>query len=113
MPLIDLSEDEARLLADMARRDAERAASTHAPQLNQLADRLQAHEGEHVHVEYARAFDNPLPDDAPMLWGSEFHGEPDLSQPPPSASKGNPMHWVTRTVTTGPWRRVTDYPEPT
>lgn len=59
-------------------------------------------------VEYARAFDNPSPSDGPIPWNQEFYGAPDLSKPPPSAARGLPMHWLARTVTTGPWEPVTE-----
>jgi hypothetical protein len=59
-----------------------------------------------VRIEYAREFVNPLPGDVPCPWNTEFHGEPDLTKPPPSASRGLPMRWVTRTVIYSSWRPI-------
>jgi len=56
-------------------------------------------------VEVAREFVNPTPHDVPFPWDTDFHGEPDLSQPPPSCN-GQPMRWVTRTVTYSRWEPV-------
>jgi hypothetical protein len=61
-------------------------------------------------IEIAREFLHPVPGDLPIRWNTEMQGEPDLTQPPPSASRPHPMRWVSRTVIYGPWCPVG--PEP-
>jgi hypothetical protein len=79
----------------------------HLDAIEEIVEELQPDRGaETERLEIAREFMDPAPGDVPLPWDAEFHGEPDLAQPPPSASRGLPMHWVTRTVTYGPWRPV-------
>lgn len=114
MPLYDLTDDEARILAGLAREDANarRGASgaevaARAAQMHQLADRLRAPvTGVQTRTEYAREFVDPTPGDTPIPWDwMEFDGPPDLTKPPPPAGDHG-TRWVARTITIGPWRPV-------